>query len=363
MTVGPASPPAAPAGGGLDFVLPADLSAAEPPEARAGRRDAVRLLVGRRGTGEVSHHRFDELAGLLRPGDVLVVNTSATLPAAVPAGAGRQLHLSTALPDGTWAVEVRHGRGAATEPVFDAVPGTALPLPGGVTARLLGRYSGRLWRARLERDGAAGGAPDGPAGLDVPAYLRGHGKPIRYSYVPREWPLEAYQTVFATVPGSAEMPSAGRPFSTELVTLLVSAGVLVVPVVLHTGVASPEAHEKPYPERYEVPAATARVVTQARRAGSRVVAVGTTVVRALESAARPDGTVTGRAGGTSLVVTPGRGTWAVDGLLTGFHEPRASHLELLAAVAGADLLARCYREALAHRYRWHEFGDLNLLLP
>jgi S-adenosylmethionine:tRNA ribosyltransferase-isomerase len=162
------------------------------------------------------------------------------------------------------------------------------------------------------------------------------------------------------------MPSAGRPFTDRVVTRLVSAGVLVVPVLLHTGVASPEEHERPYPEWFAVQPATARVVTQARtggRGGGRVIAVGTTVVRALESAARPDGTVEAASGWTDLVVTPERGVRAVDGLLTGLHEPRASHLDLLAAVAGRELLDRCYEAAVAHGYLWHEFGDLNLLLP
>jgi S-adenosylmethionine:tRNA ribosyltransferase-isomerase len=368
---------------GLDFTLPPELEAAEPPEARGTRRDAVRLLVGRRGTGRVSHHAFGELPGLLAPGDVLVVNTSGTLPAAVPAGTDLLVHFSTELPDGRWAVELRRRHPAGpqptgpqatgpqatgpqatgpqatgpqatgTVPVLDAVPGTRLRLAGGGSVTLAARYTARLWRADVDPAGAP----------DVPDYLFRHGRPIRYGYVPGSWPLAAYQTVFATTPGSAEMPSAGRPFTAELVTRLVSAGIVVAPVTLHTGVASPEAHEKPYPERYEVPAATARLVTEARRAGARVVAVGTTVVRALETAAGPDGSVVPAAGWTSLVVTPRRGVRVVDGLLTGFHEPRASHLRMLAAIAGRELLARCYAEALAGGYRWHEFGDVNLLLP
>jgi S-adenosylmethionine:tRNA ribosyltransferase-isomerase len=181
--------------------------------------------------------------------------------------------------------------------------------------------------------------------------------------VPDPWPLSAYQTVFARHPGSAEMPSAGRPFTDRIVTRLVTAGVLVLPVLLHTGVASPEAHERPYPEPFEVPAATARAVTAARAAGGRVIAIGTTVVRALESAAGPDGLVRAASGFTDLVVTPERGVRVVDGLLTGFHEPTASHRDLLAAVAGPDLLAACYAAASAAGYRWHEFGDANLLLP
>jgi len=181
--------------------------------------------------------------------------------------------------------------------------------------------------------------------------------------VTRPWPLAAYQTVFATTPGSAELPSAGRPFTDRLVTRLVSAGIQFAPVLLHTGVASPEAHERPYPERFSVPATTARIVNDTRAGGGRVIAVGTTAVRALETAADgPGGLVRPAAGWTDLVVTPGRGVRAVDGLLTGFHEPRASHLDMLAAVAGTDLLDECYRAALAGGYLWHEFGDVNLLI-
>ncbi|MBV6698186.1 S-adenosylmethionine:tRNA ribosyltransferase-isomerase, partial [Kitasatospora aureofaciens] len=203
--------------------------------------------------------------------------------------------------------------------------------------------------------------------LTLPAqllsYLALHGRAIRYGYVDRDWPIEAYQTVFATVPGSSEMPSAARPFTAEVVARLAGRGVLVAPITLHTGVASPEAHEAPYAERFHVPAATARLVGHVRADGGRVIAVGTTVVRALESAADPDGTVHEADGWTELVITPERGVRAVAGLLTGWHEPRASHLHMLAAVAGLPLLAHCYREAVHHHYLWHEFGDVNLLLP
>jgi S-adenosylmethionine:tRNA ribosyltransferase-isomerase len=335
----------------LEFMLPPDLEAHEPPEARGLARDRVRLLVGRRRCAQVTHHAFTELPGLLRPGDVLVVNTSATVPAALDAG-GLVVHVSTELADGSWLVELRRPAGTATAPYADGLAGDRLALDAGGSVTLLEPYSsGRLWRAMLElRD-------------DVVTFLHRHGRPIRYGYVDRDWPLPAYQTVFARHPGSAEMPSAGRPFTDRLVTRLVSAGVLVVPVVLHTGVASPEAHERPYPERYAVPAATAHVVNAARGDGRRIVAVGTTVVRALESAARHDGVVEPGAAWTDLVITPSRGVRVVDGLLTGFHEPRASHLLMLSAIAGDELLEACYREALAHGYLWHEFGDVNLLLP
>ncbi|MGH3495225.1 MAG: S-adenosylmethionine:tRNA ribosyltransferase-isomerase [Sciscionella sp.] len=338
----------------LEFALPTELEAHEPPEARGVSRDAVRLLVGRSSTGAVTHHRFGELPELLRPGDVLVVNTSATLPAAVaiPESALR-VHFSTERADGRWLVELRRASGKASEPYPGGEPGQRYPLPGGGGVALCERYSRqRLWVADIST-GATG---------SVRAFLRIFGEPIRYSYVPGRWPISAYQTVFGTVAGSAEMPSASRPFTDRLVTRLVSAGVQFAPILLHTGVASPEAHERPYPERFSVPETSARIVNRARVAGGRVIAIGTTAVRALESATGGDGVVSPARGWTELIITPERGVRVIDGLLTGFHEPRASHLDMLAAIADGPLLARCYEEAIAGGYLWHEFGDVNLLI-
>jgi S-adenosylmethionine:tRNA ribosyltransferase-isomerase len=334
----------------LDFALPSQLEAHEPPEARGRSRADVRLLVG--AGDEIGHHRFTELPSLLRAGDVLVVNTSATIPAAVPIpDTGLTLRLSTQRPDGDWLVELRRDANKATVPYDGGTPGQRYALPDDAELVLRQRFSReRLWIAQLRTTGS------------VPDFLRRYGKPIRYGYVPRAWPLSAYQTVFATHPGSAEMPSAGRPFTDRIVTRLVAAGIVFAPVLLHTGVASPEAHERPYPERFAVSGTTARLVNQARAAGGRVIAVGTTAVRALESAV--DGHVVRAAEGwTELIVTPERGVRAVDGLLTGFHEPRASHLDLLAAIAPPALLDRCYAAAIDGGYLWHEFGDVNLLLP
>ncbi len=335
----------------IDFALPSALEAHEPPEARGLARDGVRLLVGD-GDG-VHHHRFTDLPSLLKPGDVLVVNTSGTLPAALPVrGRPLALHFSTELKDGRWLVELRRNTGKATAPYPDGRAGQTYPLPGHASVTLTEPFSdGRLWAATVNTPGPVNG------------YLGRFGRPIRYDYVHRDWPIGFYQTVFAEHPGSAEMPSAGRAFTDRLVTRLVAHGVQFAPVLLHTGVASPEAHERPYPERFSVSATTARVVNRARHDGGRVIAVGTTAVRAIETAADSSGAVRPAAGWTDLIVTPGRGVLVVDGLLTGFHEPRASHLDLLAAVAGTDLLEHCYTEAVDAGYLWHEFGDLNLLLP
>lgn len=335
------------------LAVPLRLEAHEPPEVRGEGRDDVAMLVARRHDLELVHARFRELPRFLSAGDLLVVNVSATLAAALEArlgGQALQLWLSTPAPDGTWLVELR----TSDRQPFPRPPlGARLDLAGGAHAELVARFAGsdRLCVARFE--------------LDEPLedYLWRYGKPVRYGYVSEQWPLAAYQTVFAHEPGSAEMPSAGRPFTAELVTELVAGGILVAPVILHTGVSSPERGERPCPERFHVPAATARLVNAVRAWNGRVIAVGTTVVRALETVAAADGTVSEGQGWTSLVVTPERGLRAIDGLLTGWHESESSHLELLEAVAGAELLERSYRAALEHGYRWHEFGDLHLILP
>jgi S-adenosylmethionine:tRNA ribosyltransferase-isomerase len=334
----------------IAFALSPALEAHEPPEARGIARDGVALMVSRRSAGLISHHRFTELPGLLLPGDLLVVNTSATLPSAVAMTSELTVHFSTAMPDGSWLVELRLGNGAGTVPYRGGTAGEQMLLPGGALLRLAGRHTGRLWRARLS--------------TAVIPYLLRHGRPIRYSYVQHAWPAEAYQTVFATTPGSAEMPSASRPFSAEVVTRLVSRGIAIAPLTLHTGVSSLEDDEEPYPEPFDVPPSTARQVQIARQHGGRVIAAGTTVVRALETAALAGaGQVEAASGWTSHVVTPQTGLRAVDGLLTGLHEPRSSHLRMLAAMASEDLLSRCYAEAADRGYRWHEFGDVHLLLP
>ncbi len=333
--------------------LPGRLEAHEPPELRGFGRDDVAMLVATRHDLGVVHARFRDLPRFLTAGDLLVVNTSATLPAALEArldGRLLELRLSTPSRDGTWLVELRT---RDLRPFPRPPIGGRVELPGGGQAELLARFAGseRLTVARFDVD------------EPLDAYLHRHGRPIRYGYVPEPLPLDAYQTVFALEPGSAEMPSAARPFTTELVTDLVARGVLVAPLTLHTGVSSPEHGEPPFPERYHVPAMTAALVNAVRRWRSRVIAVGTTVVRALETVAERDGTVREGHGWTSLVVTPERGLRAVDGLLTGWHERESSHLQLLEAAAGHELLERSYRAAMERGYLWHEFGDLHLILP
>jgi S-adenosylmethionine:tRNA ribosyltransferase-isomerase len=327
--------------------------AREPAELRGHGRDDVRLLVAHAGGG-IEHARFGELPELLAQGDLLAVNTSATLPAAIPVrGRGGELRLHLSAPargrsDGAWLVELRRGG----DRFRGGDEGDVLLLPAGGTAVLLERFGGgRLWLASLRL----------PASL--PNYLARHGEPIRYRHAAQPWQLERYQTVYANAPGSAEMPSAGRALTPELITRLVATGIDVAPLVLHAGVSSLEAGERPHAEWYRVPRFTAERINLARALGGRVIAVGTTVVRALESAADRDGRVRERVGWTELVIEPGTPIKAVDGLLSGFHDRDSSHLAMLDAIAGADLLERSYAAAAEAGYLRHEFGDLHLILP
>ena len=348
----------------LRFQLPPELEASEPPEARGLARDEVRLLVSDYTTDQINHTLFRQLPDFLAAGDVVIINTSGTLNAAVTGtradGSAVEIHLSTHLPADLWLVEVRRPDEQASRPFYNATPGEMITLPEGASVTLHTPYRSeqrslvdakvRLWVATLN--------------LPTPFtnYLTNYGFPIRYGYVKQAWPLDYYQTVYATEPGSAEMPSAGRAFTPELITRLVANGVQVAPLVLHTGVASLESHEPPYDEFYRVPAETAQIVNAARAAGKRIVAVGTTVVRALETVTDGAGVTHPGEGWTRLVITPEFRLQAVSGLLTGFHEPQASHLYMLQALAGARHIDLTYREDLTQRYLWHEFGDMHLIM-
>ncbi len=348
------------------FASPEATTAPAPPEERGVARDEVRMLVA---TDEgVAHAHFRDLPTYLAPGDLVIVNNSATLAAEFDAllrGRGPVVvHAATRLDDGSWVVELRSGPDAARA-ILDARVGDELDLPAGGRLTLLAPYpradssptgsGNRLWRA----------ATTGPRALEQ--HLVRYGRPIAYGYLDRSYPLAAYQTVFATRAGSAEMPSAARPFSPDLVTRLVATGIGVAAVTLHTGVSSQEAGEAPQPERFEVSATVARLVNATRLGGGRVVAVGTTVTRALESAvARSgsgDGEVTARSGWTTRVVSRDDPPRVVTGLVTGWHDAEASHLLLVEAVAGQGLTQRAYDEAARGGYLWHEFGDSALLLP
>jgi S-adenosylmethionine:tRNA ribosyltransferase-isomerase len=337
-----------------------------PPEHRGVPRDGVRLLVART-PDDLRHRTFRDLPDELEPGDLVVVNTSATVNGEADARSTAHddvvVHVAMRLHDGSWVVELRTSPDAARA-VLDAVPGETLYLDGA-TLTLVAPYEvstsstnesnsptgrgNRLWRAT--------------ASGDVRATMARTGRPIAYGYLDRRYPLADYQTVFGIDPGSAEMPSAGRPFTTDLVTRLVSRGVAVSPVTLHTGLSSQEAGEAPQAERFSVPQGTAEAVNATKERGGRVVAVGTTVTRALESAVDELGLVVARSGWTERVISPDDPARVVDGLVTGWHDPEASHLMLVECVAGKALTEAAYDAAYREGYLWHEFGDSALLLP
>lgn len=338
--------------------------ATEPAEIRGGGRDDVRLLLQDTVTGRFSHHHFRELAALLEPGDLVVVNRSATLPAALPARdeAARplRLHVARRLGTGLYLAEARSADGLQPAAGVPAVgerlqigragePGLGLrvvahPAPSSrqIVVRTRGARSLRPWQSAL-------------------------GESIRYAYVPRAWPLEFYQTIFAGPPGSAEMPSAARPFTARTLADLRRRGVRIAYLTLHCGLSSEEVgdrldgHFLP-PEPYHLPAATVRAIADAHARGGRVIAVGTTVVRALVSATAGGSLRPGR-GEAGAVVRPGTDLPFIDALLTGMHAPRTSHLALLETFIAPDALAPAYESAIAQGYLWHEFGDVHLLLP
>jgi S-adenosylmethionine:tRNA ribosyltransferase-isomerase len=361
------------------FVLPPELEAGAPPEMRGLRRDHVRLLLLDRGTGAVQHHRFDELPLLLEPGDLVVVNDSRTLPASLlghtASGAALEVRLAARAPTGDsgerWAalpLGVPAGGGDPALVPTDArpappplPPGERLVFSGGLTATVLGRHAEAPPLVWLAFD---------TGGERLAEALHRAGSPVRYAYVPRPWPLHHYQTLFAAAPGSAEMASAGRPFTVQTVRALRDRGIGLATISLHAGLSTygDPAVDRRFvpPEAYRVPEATATAVDRCRAAGGRVVAVGTTVVRALETAAADGGGggggVRAGTGVTRLRIGPGHRLLAVDGLLTGLHEPEASHLDLLGAFVDPEVLGRAYTTALGAGYLWHEFGDVCLVL-
>jgi len=348
------------------FSVPDGRTATEPPEHRGLTRDGVRLLIADR--HGVEHSQFSRLDEFLSAGDLLLVNTSATVAAELDAhqsgGWPAVVHFATELDDATWVVELRRAPDG-DRPILYAESGDVILLNHGVRIQLIEPYPGprdpgssasptgrgtRLWRAMIL---SAGRMAD---------YLERYGRPISYGYLRDRWPLEDYQTIFAREPGSAEMASAARPFTPELVVRLITKGILLAPITLHTGVSSQQAGEPPQAERFTVPASTARLVNHTRAHGGRVIAVGTTATRAIESALDSEGVVHATTGWTTLVLGPNRAVRVVDGLITGWHDPEASHLLLVESVVGARTSQLAYEAAVANGYLWHEFGDAGLLL-
>ncbi|HNB52238.1 MAG TPA: S-adenosylmethionine:tRNA ribosyltransferase-isomerase [Anaerolineales bacterium] len=353
----------------LLFHRPETLAATAPPETRGLARDEIRLMISTpvNGTFGHQHGQFLDLPEYLHPGDLLVVNESATLPASLPAHGPQGaflLNLSTHYGNHLWLTEPRWNSatpGNACPDVFPVRTGDMIEVgnlaAGGLTARVIMPYPGlpRLWFVQFEGD--------------VHAAMKQFGHPIVYGYIENPPGLDSYQTIFATTPGSAEMPSAARPFTRRVLDSLTARGVQIAPILLHTGVSSLEVEtdiveEHPlYPEPFWVPGDTARAVNAARAEGRRVIAIGTTVVRALESAWDAySQKVRSVSGFTRLYIHPQRGVHVVDGLLTGMHDPVTSHLAMLYAIAGKELIQDAYREALAQGYLWHEFGDSHLIV-
>jgi S-adenosylmethionine:tRNA ribosyltransferase-isomerase len=337
----------------LDYALPPSAIAQAPADAR----DASRLLEVDRAGRTLRDRRFADLPALLRPGDCVVVNDSRVIPARVLAedGAGRAVELLFVAPAaaGRWSAMVRPGRRC----------------PPGATLRAGGRPGVRLRVAAVADDGTRELAPvDGTveALLDahgmppLPPYLARHAKPA-----PEDW--ERYQTVYARVPGSIAAPTAGLHFTPALLQRLGERGIEVHALTLHVGPATfrpirtptVEAHRPPA-ERASVPEATAAAVNRARADGRRVVAVGTTVTRTLESVARRSGLVPAGETLADLVIVPGHRFRVVDALVTNFHLPRSSLLALVAAFAGRDLVLAAYRHAVAAGYRFYSYGDATL---
>lgn len=347
----------------FDFSLPKLLECAKPTELRGIPRDGVKLMVSQRLTDHINHSQFSQIDQFLREGDVLIINTSATMNAAIPTqlpnGQEGRIHLSTKLSEEEWLVEVRQLKGNKTKRFYELTPGALFSLPQKAKMKILapfyqnkrGRNHIQLWKARFY--------------LTEPMedYLNKNAHPIQYVNLDKNYSSAFYQTVFAREKGSAEMPSAGRAFTTDLVTRLVVKGIQFAPIVLHTGVSSLEIGEKPYPEYYKVPNFSASLINRARNEGRRVIAVGTTAIRAVESSLDSDtGRVIPSEGMTDLYITPNRGLKVVSGLLTGFHEPKASHLLMMEALASRSHLLKAYEAAIEQGYQWHEFGDLHLIL-
>ncbi len=345
------------------FTLPPELNAKEPPERRGIRRDQVRLLVIDRATGRVEHSHFDKIDDYVRENDLLVFNSSRTLPASLRGcdcsaahGPCMEVRLAERLPDDSWLALLLCEQG---DPFGCGLrPEMQIEFAEGLSATVLERDASipRLWKLRFST-----------SGTQLVDLIYRLGKPIRYEYVSAPWDLDYYQTVYATEPGSAEMPSAGRAFTWKLLLDLKRRGVDAAYIVLHAGLSSYmddelDAQHPSSEEEYLVSATRAEKINLTRAKDGRVIAVGTTVVRALESVVDETGCVTGVHGYTRLKIDNHHRLKAVDGLLTGLHEPEASHLNLLSAFLPAEQIRAAYEEAIARKYLWHEFGDLNLIL-
>lgn len=335
------------------FVLPEELCAMQPPEARGGTREDVRLLVIDRASGESFHSQFKLLSQFLKRSDLLVFNRSRTLPAVLTGVDGAsgdtvEIRLAEHLIDGTWLALI----------VGNTTTGSHLKFAGGLRAEVQSQdvRIPKLWRIALNKEHS-----------QLIGILYKFGRPIRYEYVPEHWPIDSYQNVYASEPGSAEMPSAGRAFTWRMLFDLKRRGIKSTSILLHTGLSSylDDAVDATHPaseEEYEIDESAAEAINKTRMAGGRIIAIGTTVVRALESVADSRGFVRAQHGYTTLKINSAHNLKCANGLITGLHEPQASHLDLLNAFIPQKQLFTAYNEAITERYLWHEFGDLNLII-
>ncbi|WP_349408278.1 S-adenosylmethionine:tRNA ribosyltransferase-isomerase [Pseudalkalibacillus sp. SCS-8] len=341
----------------IEFHLPTELNAVGPPESMGGRRDDVKLLILDRKTGGIHHDRFNNIDEHFKPGDLLILNISRTLPASFKVNIRRgnqiiasevEVRLGQRKSNSVWKVLFIHFTvQKGDEIIFSRILKAVVRSKNKSTPLVTICFSLR--------------------GKELYNQLYLLGEPIRYEYIQHDWPLTAYQTVYGTVPGSVEMVSAGRAFSWELLLRLKKRGVGLATITLHTGLSyygNDQWHVGPADslEEYEVPANTIEAIKETKLRGGKVIAVGTTVVRAVESAVDTQGVPVEKKGWTNLHIDETFSLNVVNGLLTGFHEPKASHLDMLSAFIKPHLLKAAYQKAIDHKYLWHEFGDINLIL-
>ncbi|PRY58639.1 tRNA preQ1(34) S-adenosylmethionine ribosyltransferase-isomerase QueA [Glycomyces artemisiae] len=342
----------------LNFQLPAHLLARQPIERRGGERHDSKMVVYHKRSETVEFTSFREIPRFLEPGDVVVINDSRTLNASVFANVedrGRvEVQLRYNPKDNIWGVSSKSRRAPRI--------GSKLTFDGtDITATMLGPDDRglSLWMLEFDCEFDA-----------LVAYLDEHGRPIPSLYVEGSFTNEEYNSVYAERPGSAEMPAAGRHFTEEVLTRLRERGVGIAYITLHTGLSSVEISEehledhRMHAEWCQIPPETADMVNTAKDEGHRVLVVGTTVMRTLESAAKEDGLPL-RAGDrwTDLYIYPGFDFQVADAFVTNFHGPRSSRIALASAFTGADLLLHGYDAAIERGLQFYEFGDTTLTLP
>ncbi|NQS76508.1 MAG: tRNA preQ1(34) S-adenosylmethionine ribosyltransferase-isomerase QueA [Peptococcaceae bacterium] len=336
----------------FDYYLPQELIAQDP----VAERDSSRLMVVRLDRAGLEHRQFSDLTDYLRPGDALIINDTKVIPARLmgyreATGARVEVLLLKQLDARRWEVLVRPGKKAR--------PGTRLVFKNNFLAcRILDNteYGGRV--AEMEFTGSFAEVLDQVGVMPLPPYIK---KPLLDQ--------ERYQTVYARLAGSAAAPTAGLHFTAGLLGRIRAMGVAVAPILLHVGLGTfrPVKEEDitkhhMHEEYYEVPAETVAVIDEARRCGGRIIAVGTTTTRCLESAAGCNGRLQPSSGWTNIFIYPGYRFRVIDGLVTNFHLPKSTLLMMVSALAGREKIMAAYQEAVQYRYRFFSFGDAMLIV-